>query len=173
MLPRAVRCVMIGFPNVGKSALINRLLGKHVVASERKAGVTRSLRWVRISDAVELLDAPGVLPNKLDDQTSAMKLAMCDDIGQAGYDHQRVAAGLIDLIKDLREERALTNLYEINATEVTGETFLESLGIAKYQGSKERAANLVLNDFRIGRLGAIALERPPSLVIPQSAVLTQ
>ena len=172
MLPRAVRCVMIGFPNVGKSALINRLLGKHVVASERKAGVTRSLRWVRISDAVELLDAPGVLPNKLDDQTSAMKLAMCDDIGQAGYDHQRVAAGLIDLIKDLREERALTNLYEINATEVTGETFLESLGVAKYQGSKERAANLVLNDFRIGRLGAIALERPPSLVIPQSAVRT-
>lgn len=173
MLPRAVRCVMIGFPNVGKSALINRLLGKHVVASERKAGVTRSLRWVRISDAVELLDAPGVLPNKLDDQTSAMKLAMCDDIGQAGYDHQRVAAGLIDLIKDLKEERALTHLYEINATEVTGETFLESLGVAKYQGSKERAANLVLNDFRIGRLGAIALELPPSLVIPQRSVLTQ
>ena len=173
MLPRAVRCVMIGFPNVGKSALINRLLGKHVVASERKAGVTRSLRWVRISDAVELLDAPGVLPNKLEDQSSAMKLAMCDDIGQAGYDHQRVAAGLIDLIKDLREERALTNLYEINATEVTGETFLESLGLAKYQGSKERAANLVLNDFRIGRLGAIALELPPSVVIPQRAVLTQ
>ena len=174
MLPRAVRCVMIGFPNVGKSALINRLLGKHVVASERKAGVTRSLRWVRISDAVELLDAPGVLPNKLDDQASAMKLAMCDDIGQAGYDHQRVAAGLIDLIKDLREERALTNLYEINATEVTGETFLESLGLAKYQGSKERAANLVLNDFRIGRLGAIALELPPSpaLIVPQDAVLT-
>ena len=174
MLPRAVRCVMIGFPNVGKSALINRLLGKHVVASERKAGVTRSLRWVRISDAVELLDAPGVLPNKLDDQASAMKLAMCDDIGQAGYDHQRVAAGLIDLIKDLREERALTNLYEINATEVTGETFLESLGLAKYQGSKERAANLVLNDFRIGRLGAIALELPPSkaLMVPQNAVLT-
>ena len=69
--------------------------------------------------------------------------------------------------------RSLTNLYEINATEVTGETFLESLGVAKYQGSKERAANLVLNDFRIGRLGAIALELPPSLVIPQRAVLTQ
>ncbi len=162
MLPRPIRCVMIGFPNVGKSALINRLLGKRVVESARKAGVTRALRWVRISDEVELLDAPGVLPNKLEDQRSAMKLAMCDDIGQAAYDHQRIAAGLIDLIKELSEENALTDRYEINASEVTGETFLETLGELKYHGSKERAANLVLNDFRIGKLGTIALELPPT-----------
>ena len=161
MLPRPIRCVMIGFPNVGKSALINRLLGKRVVESARKAGVTRSLRWVRISDEVELLDAPGVLPNKLEDQSAAMKLAMCDDIGQAAYDHQRIASGLIDLLKTLEQERALTDRYEINASEVTGETFLESLGTQKYHGSKERAANLVLNDFRIGKLGSIALELPP------------
>jgi len=161
MLDRPIRCVMIGFPNVGKSALINRLLGKRVVESARKAGVTRSLRWVRISDEVELLDAPGVLPNKLEDQKSAMKLAMCDDIGQAAYDHQRIASGLIDLLKDLQQERSLTDRYEINASDITGETFLETLGDLKLHGSKERAANLVLNDFRIGKLGTIALELPP------------
>jgi ribosome biogenesis GTPase A len=170
MLPRPIRCVMIGFPNVGKSALINRLLGKRVVESARKAGVTRALRWVRISDEVELLDAPGVLPNKLEDQRSAMKLAMCDDIGQAAYDHQRIAAGLIDLLKELSEEVILTDRYEINASEVTGETFLETLGTAKYHGSKERAANLVLNDFRIGKLGPIALELPPPIEVPQPVI---
>jgi ribosome biogenesis GTPase A len=161
MLPRPIRCVMIGFPNVGKSALINRLIGKRVVESARKAGVTRSLRWVRISDEVELLDAPGVLPNKLEDQASAVKLAMCDDIGQAAYDHQRVGSALVDLIKNLNQEKKLTDHYKINATEITGESFLEALGDLKYQGDKERAANLILNDFRIGKLGAIALELPP------------
>jgi ribosome biogenesis GTPase A len=160
MLPRPIRCVVIGFPNVGKSAIINRLLGKRVVESARKAGVTRSLRWVRISDQVELLDAPGVLPNKLDDQAAAIKLAICDDIGQAAYDHQRIAAHLIDLLKDLREEKVLTDRYGINATEVTGETLIETLANIKNHGDKEQSANLILNDFRIGKLGAIALERP-------------
>lgn len=163
MLPRPVRCVMIGFPNVGKSALINRLLGRRVVESARKAGVTRSLRWVRISDEVELLDAPGVLPNKLEDQAAAIKLAICDDIGEAAYDHQRIAAHFIDLLKQLHQENKLSDRYEINATEITGETFLETLGELKFHGSKERAAKLVLNDFRIGKLGSIALELPPDL----------
>lgn len=170
MLPRPIRCVMIGFPNVGKSALINRLIGKRVVESARKAGVTRSLRWVRISDEVELLDAPGVLPNKLEDQASAVKLAICDDIGQAAYDHQRVGSALVDLLKKLSQERILTSQYKINATEITGESFLEALGALKYQGDKERAANLILNDFRIGKLGSIALEFPPEAP-PELAVL--
>ncbi len=84
MRPRPVRAVVIGFPNVGKSALINRLVGKKVVVSERRAGVTRELRWVRISKAIELLDAPGVIPWKLHNQENAVKLAICEDIGLAG-----------------------------------------------------------------------------------------
>ncbi|WP_338038737.1 ribosome biogenesis GTPase YlqF [Neosynechococcus sphagnicola] len=102
MLPRPVRAVVLGFPNVGKSALINRLLGKRVVESARRPGVTRQLRWVRISDQIELLDAPGVLPSRLADQEAAFKLAICDDIGEAAYDHQRVASTLIDLLGTLR-----------------------------------------------------------------------
>jgi ribosome biogenesis GTPase A len=88
MNPRAVRAVVIGFPNVGKSALINRLLKRRVVESARKPGVTRQLRWVRISPEIDLLDAPGVLPGRLTDQAAAYRLAMCDDIGEGAYDRQ-------------------------------------------------------------------------------------
>jgi ribosome biogenesis GTPase A len=162
MLPRPVRAVMIGFPNVGKSALINRLLGKRVVESARKAGVTRSLRWVRISDQIELLDAPGVLPNKIDDQVAAIKLAICDDIGQASYDHQRVASAMVDLLKELRYEDCLADRYGLDSQPMTGETYLRALADGRYTGDIDRAANTLLNDFRIGKLGQIALEWPPT-----------
>jgi ribosome biogenesis GTPase A len=161
MLPRPVRAVMIGFPNVGKSALINRLIGKHVVESARKAGVTKSLRWVRISDQIELLDAPGVLPHRLDDQTAAIKLAICDDIGQASYDHQRVAVEMVDLLKELGLEKVLTDRYRLDPTDVTGESYVELVAKHRYTGDIDRAANTLLNDFRIGKLGPISLELPP------------
>lgn len=103
MLPRPVRAVVIGFPNVGKSALINRLLNKKVVESARRPGVTKQLRWVRISQEIELLDAPGVIPGKLNDQEAAIKLAICEDIGEASYDNQRVAAELVELLNYLRD----------------------------------------------------------------------
>jgi ribosome biogenesis GTPase A len=161
MLPRPVRAVVIGFPNVGKSALINRLLKRRVVESARRAGVTRQLRWVRISDQIELLDAPGVLPSRLDDQLAALKLAICDDIGEAAYDNQRVAAALIDLLKELQVQSALTVRYELELADLTGESYLHTLAEQRYQGDVERTARQLLNDFRKGALGAIALERPP------------
>lgn len=161
MLPRPIRAVVIGFPNVGKSALINRLLKRRVVESARRAGVTRQLRWVRISDQIELLDAPGVLPNKLNDQDAALKLAICDDIGEAAYDNQRVAASLIDLLKQLQVTSPLESRYGLGAEDLTGESYLQSLAEKKIQGDGERTARQILNDFRKGALGAIALELPP------------
>jgi ribosome biogenesis GTPase A len=95
MRPRAVRALVLGFPNVGKSALINRLAGQRVVESARRPGVTRSLRWVRLGQALDLLDAPGVLPPLLEDQRAALLLAICDDIGQAAYDPERVALAFL------------------------------------------------------------------------------
>ncbi len=161
MLPRPVRAVVIGFPNVGKSALINRLLKRRVVDSARRAGVTRQLRWVRISDQIELLDAPGVLPSKLNDQEAAIKLAICDDIGEAGYDNQRVAASLIDLLKQLQAESALENRYSLEVGAMTGEDYLHRLATMRHQNDIERTARELLNDFRKGMLGAIGLEHPP------------
>ncbi|MEQ8386538.1 MAG: ribosome biogenesis GTPase YlqF [Coleofasciculus sp. A1-SPW-01] len=170
MQPRPVRAVVIGFPNVGKSALINRLLGRRVVDSARRPGVTRQLRWVRISDQIELLDAPGVIPAKLQNQEDALKLAICDDIGEASYDNQRVACGFVDLLKrspdlatgDRTSTSSLHNRYDVDPTGITGESYLQDLAQTRYQGDGERAARQLLNDFRKGLLGAIALELPPS-----------
>ncbi|MBC7968838.1 MAG: ribosome biogenesis GTPase YlqF [Verrucomicrobia bacterium] len=161
MLPRPVRAVVIGFPNVGKSALINRLLNRRVVDSARRAGITKQLRWVRISDQIELLDAPGVLPSRLTDQEAALKLAICDDIGEAAYDNQRVAAALVDILKELEVETALRSRYDFDAQPLTGESYLHELAVYRHQGDVERTARQLLNDFRTGVLGAIALEYPP------------
>jgi ribosome biogenesis GTPase A len=168
MLPRPVRAVVIGFPNVGKSALINRLLGKRVVESAARPGVTRQLRWVRISDQLELLDAPGVIPAKLGNQEAAVKLAICDDIGQASYDNQLVAAALVDLLNSLQEQAGellpkspLYSRYQLDPIPHTGEAYLHALAQHRNQGDVERTARQLLTDYRKGLLGTMPLELPP------------
>ncbi len=161
MLPRPVRAVVVGFPNVGKSALINRLLKKKVVASANKPGVTRQLRWIRISDQIELLDTPGVIPPLLHDQDAALKLAICDDIGQAAYDNVLVAAEAVDLLLQLNVN--LKSRYAIDPVTVTSgiEYIHQVAALNKFQGDLDKVARLILYDFRKGKLGAIALEMPP------------
>jgi ribosome biogenesis GTPase A len=163
MLPRAVRAVVIGFPNVGKSALINRLVNKRVVESARRAGVTRSLRWVRISDQLELLDAPGIIPGRLSDQLAAVKLAICDDIGEAAYDRQGMAAAFIELCQELGYVDSLNSRYGSIPTSLSGEEYLHHLANQKYRGDLERTSHLILNDFRTGVLGNIPLELPSKI----------
>lgn len=173
MRSRPVRAVVIGFPNVGKSALINRLLRRRIVESARKAGVTRQLRWVRISDELELLDAPGIIPAHLTDQDVALKLAICDDIGQAAYDTQRVATAFVELLQQLDQQdglaepvrqNALKKRYELDPAGLTGETYLFQLAEHKFQGSQERAARKLLLEFRKGVLGSLSLELPPQTI---------
>ena len=161
MLPRPVRAVVVGFPNVGKSALINRLLNKKVVASANRPGVTRQLRWIRISDQIELLDTPGVIPPLLHDQDAAMKLAICDDIGQAAYDNVLVAAEAVDLLIKLNAK--LSSRYTIDPqTVISGIEYIHQVAtLNKFQGDLDKVARLILYDFRKGKLGAFALEMPP------------
>lgn len=167
LLPRPVRAVVLGFPNVGKSALINRLLNRRVVESARRPGVTRQLRWVRISKDIELLDAPGVLPSQLKNQQAALKLAICDDIGQAAYDNQRITTALVDLLKDLYPNMAsgvegLRSRYDLDPLPITGESYLALLAEKSYNNDLERTARQILTDFRKGMLGTIPLELPPA-----------
>ncbi len=172
MLPRPIRAVVIGFPNVGKSALINRLLNRRVVESAARPGVTRQLRWVRISDQLDLLDAPGVIPAKLEDQEAALKLAICDDIGEASYDKQLIAAGLVDIITYLEvtnpeylPKQPLRSRYELEPGNLTGDEYLHALADHKYNGDVERAARQLLTDYRKGMLGSIPLELPVQFAV--------
>ena len=171
MRPRPVRALMLGFPNVGKSALINRLMGQKVVESARRAGVTRSLRWVRLGQQLDLLDAPGVLPPRLDDQRAALHLAICDDIGQAAYDGERVALAFLRLLGDLAPQPEagvtaglLERRYGVAAAAVLQETtasdWLAAAAQRHTSGDTARMAQRLLDDFRRGVLGPIALELP-------------
>jgi ribosome biogenesis GTPase A len=145
MKPRPVRALMLGFPNVGKSALINRLVRQKVVESARKAGVTRSLRWVRLGQDLDLLDAPGVLPPRLDNQQAALRLALCDDIGQAAYDTEAVALAFVRLLVALEpldaagvEPRLLERRYGMALTplpEAIGAAAVAAEGGLRFQES--------------------------------------
>jgi len=175
MRPRAVRALVLGFPNVGKSALINRLVGQRVVESARRPGVTRSLRWVRLGQELDLLDAPGVLPPQLEDQRAALLLAICDDIGQAAYDTELVGLGFLRRLLALEEEPAagvelarLESRYKVElAPTAPGEdwdpeAWLTLAATRHTSGDRVRMAQRLLDDFRKGLLGPMGLEAPPS-----------
>jgi len=122
LLPRPVRACILGFPNVGKSALINRLVGRARMKSENRAGVTRQFTWGQVGGQKSkgrasaggnqpdllLLDTPGIIPAKQVGQRSAYMLAVCDDIGAAAYDTRAVALTLIEELRTAKTGYVLT-----------------------------------------------------------------
>ena len=161
--PRPVRAVVVGFPNVGKSALINRLLGRRVADSAPRPGVTRSLRWMRIGGDLDLLDAPGIIPMSFKNQNAAQKLAMCNDIGEASYIASMVAAALLstfdrlpcgDDILDSVEQR-----YGI-PIQGTVEDYVIAVADRSFNSEPERAGQRILRDFRDLKFGRCCLELP-------------
>ncbi|WP_216902210.1 ribosome biogenesis GTPase YlqF [Synechococcus sp. CCY 9618] len=169
MRPRPVRALMLGFPNVGKSALINRLVRQKVVESARRAGVTRSLRWVRLGQDLDLLDAPGVLPPRLDDQLAGLRLALCDDIGQAAYDGEAVAQAFLQLLSQLEPVAGagvapglLEKRYGVAMApgRPDAAAWLAASAARHTSGDTARMAQRLLDDFRRSLLGPISLELP-------------
>ena len=169
MLDRPIRALTLGFPNVGKSALINRLMNKKAVASSRKAGVTRSLQWVRLGKELDLLDAPGVLPPRLDNQRAAILLALCDDIGQAAYDVERVAIIFLEILEkseDLNTAGSslhiLKKRYGVDYSRIKTNAHEWLLSAAELHTSSDtrRMSQRLLDDFRKSLLGLISLEMP-------------
>lgn len=170
LLPRPVRCLVIGYPNVGKSAIINRLVGKNAAKSANKPGVTRNFQWVRISDSIELLDMPGIIPAKLVSQDTALRLAICDDIGQAAYDAQVVAALMVEELKRVSSQfpgffdlTPMKDRFKVDPSSCTGEDFVHSAADKLCKGDVERTAVRLLTEFRSGVLGLAALEAPEML----------
>lgn len=161
---RPVRAVVVGFPNVGKSALINRLLGRRVADSAPRPGVTRQLRWMRIGGDLDLLDAPGIIPMSFKNQNAAQKLAMCNDIGEASYVASMVGAALLStfdklphggLILDKVEDR-----YGIPIEGCTEEDYIIAIADKHFNSEPERAGQRILRDFRSLEFGRMCLELP-------------
>jgi len=173
--PRAVRAAIIGFPNIGKSALINRLLGRKMAKSRNLPGVTRSLQWVRLGglegsqeNVIELLDSPGIIPARQFDQTSAIKLAICNDIGEASYDRVVVAGALCDYVNNLWRKNPkfvhmdkIIERYKFPFNDLSGEDIVHNVATRLYRGNSISASDKILSDFRKGYMGFGSLESPP------------
>ena len=166
--PRPVRAAILGYPNVGKSALLNRLVNRRKVKSENRPGVTRGFTWVRIDPQVQLLDSPGIIPAKQVEQSAAYHLAMCNDIGSAAYDTQGVAAALVERLALVAHHRpsfvSLTTLHDrwsVSLDGASGEDYLQRLADERFTGDIERASTTILKDFRTGLMGPMCIEWPP------------
>lgn len=164
ILNRPVRAMVVGIPNVGKSTFINSLAGKACAKTGNKPGVTKGKQWIRLNKNVELLDTPGILWPKFEDQEVGKKLAFIGSIKDEILQTEELSA---ELIKFLNAEYAgvLEEKYSIEHLEDVYECLTE---IAKsrhciVRGSEldtEKAVAILLDDFRSGKLGRISLERP-------------
>jgi len=227
---RPLRVGIIGFPNVGKSALINRLLGRRRARTANTPGVTRSLQWIRVATdkntsasgsrstrngggmnntrkkGFELLDSPGIIPSDMIDQNDALLLAACNSVGVGAYDNQAVAAYLCDRIQSLvllgkdttaapqwrqkcierygfdpmkpLSEQNIAARWGSENTDgsantwlafaaanqdriPSGEDMLFIVADNRCKGDPENAARKILQDFRMGRMGPVALQLAP------------
>ncbi len=162
LLPRAIRTMVIGMPNVGKSTIINRLVKRAKTKTGAKAGVTRQQQWVRINDKIELLDTPGIIPSTQDDQYQALKLACVNSIGENAYDSEYVASNLIKILNNYYHKE-LCAYYGFEDDE---EINLETIAFKRnwiLKGSKpdfNRTSNYILSTFRDGKIGKFTLEKP-------------
>ncbi len=159
MLPRAVRVMVVGMPNVGKSSIINKIIKKTKAKTGAKAGVTREQQWVRVNPRVDLLDTPGIIPYKQEDQNRAYKLAFVDSIGEHAYDVEAVAAKFLKTVNEIYPD-LIKNYYKIEEEEAD----IENIALKRswiIQGGRadtKRCAQNILNDFRTGRLGKLTLD---------------
>lgn len=162
-----LRAMIVGIPNVGKSSFINRLSKRAVTKVGDRPGVTTQKQWIKISTELELLDTPGVLVPKFDNQESAMRLAFTGAIKDDILDVEEVAANLLIFLRD-HYEANLCARYKIkeNLADKTGYELLEIIcrrrGFIISGGEFDylRGANILLDEFRAGKLGAISLEKP-------------
>ncbi len=170
ILNRPVRAMVVGIPNVGKSTFINSFAGKACAKTGNKPGVTKGNQWIRLNKTLELLDTPGILWPKFEDQRVGLLLAFIGSINDEILNRDELALELLSFLRRHYPE-ALADRYGFQAA--AGEVLPESVDmlerIARLRGcllkggeaDLSKAAALVIDDFRSGKLGRITLEFPP------------
>lgn len=166
MSGRALRIMVVGIPNTGKSSFINRMAGSQKAKVADKAGVTRHNQWFVIGNGIELLDTPGVLWPKFDDPAVGDRLAFIGSVKDEIIDSETLAIRLLEVMKNDYSDR-LRERYKIDAFDSLEPWELLEL-IGKKRGmiikggeiDTERASVMLLDEYRGGKLGTISLERP-------------
>ena len=159
LLRRPARVMVVGMPNVGKSSIINKLTRSSKTKTGAKAGVTRQQQWVRINPKLELLDTPGIIPMKQDNQEAAMKLTFVNSVSENAYSNEIAANNLIEILAEKYPEQ-LKNYYQLEDSDIS----LENIAIRRnwiISGGKadiERTSVYVLRDFREGKIGKFILD---------------
>lgn len=161
---KTIRLMVLGIPNVGKSTFINRLHGSGIVKASDRPGVTRSNQWVKLNPYLELMDTPGMLPPRMDDQDSARLLAYLGSIRDQIMDTEELAGELMMHLLTIAPEPTCArfklqdtefeNLLEVLEAACRGRGWLLSGG----RFDTERASALILDEFRAGKIGKITIE---------------
>lgn len=166
LVNRSVKLMVVGIPNVGKSSFINKLSGRKNAATGDRPGVTRGKQWIRLDNGFEILDTPGILWPKFEDESEGEKLAFTGAIKDEIVDMEYLASELLVFLRD-NYPHSLEGRYKMtDFSAMSGYELLELLGKKRgflVSGGKtdtERAARILLDEFRGAKLGRITLEKP-------------
>lgn len=171
--PRNIRLLIIGIPNVGKSALINRIANRASAKVANRPGVTRGQQWIKVREGLQLMDSPGILWPKFEDQETGLRLAATGAIKSELLDEENIAVHLVKWLQEIAPEE-LKNFFNIELNENPYETVLaigRRRGLLQAGGvvRGEQTAKMILKEFRDGRIGHITLERPRKDEVTESA----
>ena len=162
---KTLRAMVVGIPNVGKSTFINNVVKKKIAKAENRPGVTKNLQWIRINEDVELLDTPGVLWPKIEDQNQAKILALLGSMNDEILDSEQLIYFGLDYIKN-NYPGLLKERYDINENETD---LIDAIGKSKMwlisEGMVDRTKtyNMVLKDIRENKIGRITFEKYESI----------
>ena len=167
---RAIRVMIVGVPNVGKSSLINKLTGRKSTQTGDKPGVTKSKQWVRLKGNLELLDTPGILWPKFEDQEVALNLAFSRAIKDEILDIDTLGLKFIEKLMEIEPEKLMARYKLTDLGETPLET-MEMIGrkrgfiLGRQELDYTRIALTVLNEYREGKIGQISLEEPADYMV--------